>query len=55
MNIMTKEKAQAIRDQFAQATRKWAGETVQVFANEQKRAEHLAYVEREVKAGNIPF
>ena len=33
IQITTKEKEQAIRDQLAKATRKWAGETVQVFAS----------------------
>ena len=52
--IMTRERADEIRAEFAKATRKWSGQTFQHFASDEERERHLKEV-KEAQEQGAPF
>lgn len=51
---MTRERAEALREEYRKATAPWAGALFQHFDSEQQRQEHLQYVKDAQQAG-APF
>lgn len=53
--IMSKEKAEAYREEFRKATAKWGGEVFQHFATEEARQQHLEQVKEAQEQHKTPF
>lgn len=55
MEIMTKEKAEKLREEYRKRTAPWTGGLFQHFASEQEKQDHMDDVAQAVARGEIPF
>lgn len=54
-HVMSREQAEKIRAEYKKATARWAGQTAQVFANDDIRRQHEEYVRQNIASGEIQF
>lgn len=55
MEIMSKERAEAYRAEYAKAARKWGGEVFQHFTSDEAREQHLEQVKEAQEKHQAPF